>query len=74
MNPRPSHKAFAVENRDGDVGNDQPGFWTKIGVGFPHKDGKGLNIVLSALPTNGRIVLREYTDEDEAADKKRAKK
>src|SRR5262245_19038564 len=32
------------------------------------KDGKGLNLVLSALPINGRLVLREYTSEDEKRD------
>lgn len=63
---RPSHKAFVVENRDGD--QDDAGFWTRIGSAWPHKDGKGLNIVLSALPANGRLVLREYSDEDAKKD------
>jgi hypothetical protein len=66
---RPSHKAFVVEDRG--EGEDT-GFWTRIGSAWPHKDAKGLNIVLSALPTNGRIVLREYTDEDAAEDDKKA--
>ncbi|WP_363156629.1 CHC2 zinc finger domain-containing protein [uncultured Hyphomicrobium sp.] len=66
---RPSHKAFVVEDRG--EGEDQ-GFWTKIGSAWPHKDGKGLNIVLAALPANGRIVLREYTDEDQAEDEKKS--
>lgn len=34
-------------------------FWTPIGSAFAHKDGKGFNIELEALPVNGRIVLRE---------------
>lgn len=66
---RPSHKAFVVEDRG--EGEEQ-GFWTKIGSAWPHKDGKGLNVVLAALPANGRIVLREYTDEDAAEDDKKA--
>jgi CHC2-type zinc finger protein len=71
MNTRPSHRAYVVEDADGDQ-PEQKGFWTRIGSAWPHKDGKGLNIVLAALPVGGRIVLREYTAEDEAADAKRA--
>jgi hypothetical protein len=32
---------------------------------FEHKDGKGFNIVLQALPLDGKIVCREIA-EDEA--------
>lgn len=67
-NDRPSHKAFVVEDKESD---DDKGFWTRIGSAWPHKDGKGLNLVLSALPTNGRIVLREFTDEDVKEEEKR---
>lgn len=59
---KPSHKAFVVEDRG--EGDDADAFWTRVGSAWPHKDGKGLNIFLSALPANGRLVLREYTDED----------
>ena len=34
----------------------------------PHKDGKGFNVVLSALPVNGRLVLRTFTDDDDKGD------
>ena len=71
MNTRPSHRAYVVEDAPDDQ-TEQKGYWTKIGSAWPHKDGKGLNIVLAALPVGGRIVLREYTAEDEAADAKRA--
>jgi len=37
----------------------------------PHKDGKGINIVLDVLPVDGRLSLRDYEamtdDEKEAA-------
>lgn len=68
---KPSHKAFVVEERG--EGNDADAFWTRVGSAWPHKDGKGLNIVLSALPVNGRIVLREYDDDDATEDAKKAK-
>lgn len=32
-------------------------YWTKLGVAFKHSDGKGFNIVLSALPKDD-LVLR----------------
>ena len=67
MSGKPSHKVFVVEDREGE-GADNDAFWTRIGSAWPHKDGKGLNLVLSALPINGRLVLREYTPEDEKKD------
>jgi hypothetical protein len=74
MTTRPSHRAYVVEDPEGDQ-TDQKGFWTRIGSAWPHKDGKGLNIQLvPGLAVSGRLVLREYTAEDEEADKKRAGK
>ena len=66
MSGKPSHKCFVVEDRG--EGDDNDAFWTRVGSAWPHKDGKGLNVVLSALPTNGRLVLRDYTPEDEKVD------
>lgn len=51
---RPDFQAFAIRKRS----DGQKDFWTEIGVGFLHKDGAGLNIVLQATPLDGRIVLR----------------
>lgn len=60
---RPSHKCFVVEDR----GEGKDAIWTRIGSAWPHKDGKGFNVQLSALPaTGGRVVLREFTEEDAA--------
>jgi hypothetical protein len=67
---KPSHKVYVVEDR-GEGGGDNGAFWTRIGSAWPHADGKGLNVVLSALPANGRLVLREYTEEDEKQDVER---
>lgn len=69
---RPSHKAYVVEDRG--EGDDNDAFWTRIGSAWPHKDGKGINVVLSALPTNGRLVLREYTEDDAKVDEEKQKK
>jgi hypothetical protein len=45
----------------------QDDFWLNLGLAFPHKDGKGFNIVLQALPLDGKIVCREVADDDDAA-------
>lgn len=51
----PDFRAWSV--KDG-KGEDQPGFWTPIGAAFYHEGGKGLTVILDALPLSGRIVLR----------------
>ena len=48
----PSHIAYHV--RDG----KDKGFWTRIGVAWQHKDGKGFNIQLDVVPLDGRIQVR----------------
>ena len=58
----PTHRVYTVIKRDG-----QDDYWLNIGLAFPHKDGKGFNIVLQAFPLDGKIVCREITD-DEAAE------
>jgi len=60
---RPSHKAFVVEDRG--EGDKKDAFWTRVGSAWPHKDGKGLNVQLApGVSVSGRLVLREYTDDD----------
>ncbi len=69
---KPAYKVFAVEDRE--EGEEDNAFWTRIGSCWKHKDGKGLNIVLNALPIGNRIVLREYTDDDAKQEAERASK
>jgi hypothetical protein len=45
----------------------QDDFWLNLGLVFPHKDGSGFNIMLQALPLDGKIVCREIGDDDMAA-------
>jgi hypothetical protein len=49
----PSHDVYSVEGE----GEDKS-FWTRLGSAWPHTDGKGFNLALTAIPLNGRIVLR----------------
>ena len=50
---QPSYQAYTVVKREG-----QDDFWLNIGAAFMHQDGDGYNILLQALPINGKIVLR----------------
>ena len=70
-NNRPTHRVYTVRDRD-----DDDAFWTRIGSAFPHQDGKGMNVLLDALPVDGRLVLRELSDDDaeEKDDKPKSKR
>jgi len=57
---KPTHIAYAVRNFVKKTGEGDSS-WTRIGAAFLHKDGKGLDLVLEAVPVSGRIVLRLNT-------------
>lgn len=54
--------AYAVS----DAPRGKKAYWTRIGRLFPHEDGKGHDLLLNALPVNGRIVIREEEARDQA--------
>ena len=56
---RPTHRAYSVIKREG-----QDDYWLNLGLAFPHKDGKGFNIMLQAFPLDGKVVCREAVDEE----------
>lgn len=63
---KPAYRVYAVDERqDGD-----DAFWTQIGAAFAHSDKKGMNILLRALPLDGKLVLRRFTENSPAQDKK----
>lgn len=51
-NTAPTHHVFVVE------GEGTNAFWTKIGAAWQHADGQGLNLTLSLMPLDGRVVIR----------------
>jgi hypothetical protein len=57
---QPTHRAYTVIKREG-----QDDFWLNIGLAFEHADGKGFNVVLQALPIDGKIILRIPVDEEQ---------
>ncbi len=54
---RPTHTAYSVRDyqKNGETKSD----WTRIGIAWAHRDGEGFDIVLEALPVNGRVALRK---------------
>ena len=62
---KPAYRVYTVEDRE----DADDAFWTQIGVAFAHNDTKGMNIILRALPLDGRLVLRRYTENTPTQDK-----
>jgi hypothetical protein len=59
--PEMTHRAFSVIKR----GEGQDDYWLPIGAAFEHADGKGFNVILQALPIDGKLVLRVPKNEEE---------
>lgn len=56
---RPTHTAYTVrESKDGGKG-----YWIEVGAAWTNRDGS-LSITLDAMPTNGRLVIRERSEGD----------
>ncbi|WP_271554935.1 hypothetical protein [Bradyrhizobium sp. CCBAU 45394] len=58
---QPTHRAYSVIKREG-----QDDFWLNLGLVFPHKDSKGLNMMLQVFPLDGKLVCREVSEDDPA--------
>ncbi len=69
MSEQPMYRAYSIIEREKDVP-----FWLNLGVAFPHKDGKGFNVILQALPLTGKLVLRLYEEEPEESTKEQTPK
>ena len=59
---QPDFRAYTVIKR----AEGQEDFWLPIGAAFMHQDGDGYNIVLQALPIDGKVVLRSPKDDQNA--------
>ncbi len=45
---------------------DGKDLWLRIGSAFPNRDGS-LSVFLDAVPTNGKLQIREYQPRDSAS-------
>jgi hypothetical protein len=41
--------------------------WNRVGVAFAHKDGEGLNVTLTSLPLDGKLVIRKHVNREDAS-------
>ncbi|MDO8644611.1 MAG: hypothetical protein Q7S00_06585 [bacterium] len=46
------------------TGAEEKSRWTRIGVGFVNRD-SSINVVLDAIPTNGRMQIRDRQTKQE---------
>ena len=49
---------------------DGKDLWLRIGSAFPNRDGS-LSVLLDAVPTNGKLQIREYQPRDSAGTRPR---
>lgn len=65
----PAYRAYTVVKREG-----KDDYWLNLGVAFAHEDGEGFNLLLQALPVDGKLVLRRYKENEEEEKPKGKKK
>jgi hypothetical protein len=58
----PTLIAYSVIKRTPDQPINQAR-WTEIGAAWPHRDGDGMTLKLTALPLDGRVYMRRPTDD-----------
>jgi hypothetical protein len=69
-NSQPSHRVYVVVQREG-----AEDFWINVGAAFSHSDGKGFNVIVQALPVDGKLVLRvpqDDTGDDQRRDRSKS--
>jgi hypothetical protein len=57
---KPAFIAYHVRD-----GKNEKGYFTRIGVAFPHKDGNGFTLLIETVPLDGKITLRVPTEKSE---------
>lgn len=49
---------------DYEANGEKKSDWTRIGMAFSHADGKGINVLLQAVPLDGKLVLRLHEQKE----------
>jgi len=65
MTSKPTHRAYVVSKpKEG----EEKSYWHEVGAVWPHKTGKGFDIVIyDGLSVSGRIVCVEPRDKEPPA-------
>ena len=58
----PTHRLYRV------TGTGKKSSWTEIGAAWPNKDGNGFSLSCTAIPLEGRIVMRKAKPREAAAE------
>ena len=58
--------AYHVKDTAAGEHGEKRGVWTRVGAAWPNKDGRGCNVVLDGVPLDGRLILREHLERDNA--------
>lgn len=66
MKNSPQYIAYHVKDPTAGENGDKRGVWTKVGAAWANKDGKGFSVVLDVIPLDGRLMLREPLECDDA--------
>lgn len=67
MTNKPTHIVYHVKDVPGEDGQSR-GVWTRVGAAWPHKDAKGMSLVLDLVPVDGRLVVRTVAQDGEPAE------
>lgn len=62
-----SHRFDAFTVREFEASGEKKSEWTRLGVAFPHADGKGFTVLLQAMPIDGKLTLRLHEPKDDNA-------
>jgi len=57
---KPDYRVYTVIKREG-----KDDYWLNLGVAFRHENGEGYNVLLQAMPLDGKLVMRTYKDDDD---------
>ena len=61
----PAYRAYTVIKREPNADGTSNDYWLNLGIVFPHEDGEEFNMLLQALPTDAKLVLRRYKEKPE---------
>jgi hypothetical protein len=63
MSSKPTHRAFVVTEAKKD--SDKKSFFHEVGVVWPHRSGKGFDVVIhEGISVGGRVVCIEPKDKE----------
>lgn len=63
LSPTPGRRPDMLGYTVRAIGDGKKSAWSKVAVAWAHKDGKGYNVQMEAVPVDGRLVLRDFSED-----------